>query len=113
MRGIDGCPLCSWVLQAIELGYPIIFACVFCCEFGCTSVTLTILAVVAFSLTHRLSSLPCRLVGADVSVPLVSPQVSSLSCDSGVGVATTLAHIPLGMTTLQLVALSASLPMVP
>ena len=49
---------------------------------------------------------------AIVSVPLVSPQVSWSSCDSDVGVATTLVHIPLGMTTPQSIALSAPLPMV-
>ena len=50
---------------------------------------------------------------AIVSVPLVSQQVSWSSCDSGVGVATTSAHIQLGVTTPQLVASSAPLPMVP
>ena len=50
---------------------------------------------------------------AFVYVPLVSPQVSWSSCNSGVGVATTLAHIPRDVTTPQSVALSAPLPMVP
>ena len=49
---------------------------------------------------------------AIVSVPLVSPQVSWSSCDSGIGVATTSANIPLGVTTPQSIALSALLPMV-
>ena len=50
---------------------------------------------------------------AIVSLPLVSPQVSWSSCDRGIGVATTSAHILLGMTTSQSIALSAPLLMVP
>ena len=82
-------------------------ACAFCCEFGCTSVTYTILAVVAFPPTHPFLSLPCRLFGADapcLSMTLVYPQVSWSSYYMGIGMATTSAHIPLGMTTSQSIA---------
>ena len=65
--------------------------------------------------THPFLSLPRRLFGADapcLSMTLVYPQVSWSSYYMGIGMATTSAHIPLGMTTSQSIALSAPLPMV-
>ena len=48
------------------------------CEFGCASVTFTILAVVAFSPNHPFSSLPWRLIGAG------APCSSNCICATGV-----------------------------
>ena len=95
--------------------------CSFCCGFGHASVIFTILVVVAF--THSFFSF---LPSADssgqmppapaiVSVPLVFPQMFWSSCSSGIGVAATSAHVPLGVVTPHLAsgfALSTPLPAV-
>ena len=91
--------------------------CSFCCRFGHASVIFTILVVVALP-THSSPFCPLQThqpAPAIVSVPLVSPQMFWSSCSSGIGVAATSAHVPLGVATPHLAsgfALSTPLPVV-